>query len=128
MATSELLEELLELERAGWDSLCDGTADKFFGGLMAADAVMVLANGMIMDRDAVTSALGQAPPWDRYEISDPRLIVIDTNTAAVVYVGTGYRDSADKPFVGAMSSVYHRGTEAWALVLYQQSTVADAGH
>ena len=121
MNDSQLTEELLELEHAGWKSLCDGTGDTFYGGVMADDAVMVLANGMVMDRGTVTSALGESPPWARYEIVDVRLIEISPDTAALVYTGTGWRDGDDEPFVGAMSSVYHRTGDVWKLALYQQS-------
>jgi hypothetical protein len=121
MADSQVAEELLELEHAGWKSLCDGTGDEFYGGVMTDDAVMVLANGMVMDRDMVTSALGESPPWARYEIQDVRLVQIAPDTAALVYQGTGYRDGQDEPFVGAMSSVYHRTDGGWKLALYQQS-------
>ena len=114
-------DELLELEHAGWRSLCDGTGDRFYGEMMADGAVMVLANGMVMDRAMVRESLGQSPTWERYEISDVRLIAISDDTAALVYTGTGYRDGADEPFVAAMSSVYHRTPAGWKLALYQQS-------
>ena len=114
-------DELLELEHAGWRSLCDGTGDHFYGELMTAEAVMVLANGMVMDRDMVRESLGQSPPWARYRIDDVRLVAISDDTAALVYTGTGHRDGADEPFVAAMSSVYHRTPGGWKLALYQQS-------
>lgn len=117
------LDALLELEHAGWSSLSDGTGDQFYGRIMTSGAVMVLANGMVMDRDAVTQALGQSPPWSRYEIEDARLIEIDSDTAALVYQGTGYRDGSNDPFIGAMSSVYTRSTAGWKLALYQQTAV-----
>ncbi|CAJ1508040.1 nuclear transport factor 2 family protein [[Mycobacterium] burgundiense] len=120
MRDSELTNELLEFEHAGWKSLCDGSGDAFYGNMMTDAAVMVLANGAVLDRDAVTAALGQSPPWARYEISEVRLIEIAPDTAALVYTGTGWRDDTE-PFVGAMSSVYHRGPDGWKLMLYQQS-------
>lgn len=116
------IDNLLALEHAGWQSLCDGTGDEFYGSLMTDDAVMVLANGMVMDRATVTSALGESPPWARYEIADVRLIDITGDAAALVYTGTGWRDGDDEPFVGAMSSVYRRTGDGWKLALYQQST------
>jgi hypothetical protein len=118
------LDALLELERAGWSSLCDGTGDKFYGRLMSGSAVMVLANGGVLDRDAVLAALGKSPPWARYEIDDVRLIEIDSDTAALVYRGTGYRGEDGEPFVGTMSSVYKRSTVGWKLALYQQTPVS----
>jgi hypothetical protein len=125
MTDDDLLAELIALEHAGWQSLCDGTGSKFYGEIMSDDALMVLANGAIMDRAAVSSALAQSPPWARYEITDARLVSVGNNAAALVYIGTGYRDGADEPFVGAMSSVYRRNGPGWALVLYQQTSVAD---
>ncbi|MGO4442160.1 nuclear transport factor 2 family protein [Mycobacterium sp. 2YAF39] len=123
--SSSTLDALLELEHAGWKSLSNGTGDEFYGNAMTDGALMVLANGMVMDRDAVTSALGQSPPWTRYEIEDAKLVEIDSDTAALVYKGTGYREGADEPFVGAMSSVYTRGAGGWKLALYQQTAITD---
>lgn len=124
MSDQQLLEELLELERAGWRALCESAGDRFYGNVMTDDALMVLANGAVMDRDAVTAALGQAPPWRSFELSDPRAIRAGSDSAALVYVGRAERDGADEPFVGAMSSVYRRTPDGWRLVLYQQTAVA----
>jgi hypothetical protein len=121
MDYSQVTDKLLELEHAGWKSLCDGTGDTFYGGIMTEGAVMVLANGMVMDRTTVISALGESPPWSRYEIDDVRLIPISEDTAALVYTGSGWRGESGEPFVGTMSSVYHRTSDGWKLALYQQS-------
>ena len=116
-------EELLELERAGWDSLCASTGPEFYGRIMLPNALMVLANGMVMDRDTVMDALSQSPPWHSYQIADARCVWIDADTAALVYTGTGYRDGPDPAFTGAMSSVYHRTDGRWRLALYQQTAI-----
>lgn len=118
-----LEDTLLKFERQGWDSLCDGTAAVFYGQIMTDDAVMVLANGAVMDRAAVVEALGQAPPWRAYEISDVRLVGTGTESAALVYVGTAYGDETEPAFVGAMSSVYVWAGDAWRLALYQQTKI-----
>ncbi|WP_431233440.1 nuclear transport factor 2 family protein [Mycolicibacterium psychrotolerans] len=125
MTNQQLLDELLAIERAGWQALCESTGDRFYGDLMTDDALMVLANGSVMDRSAVTSALGQAPPWKSFELSDERVISAGADAAALVYIGTAHRDGADEPFVGAMSSMYHRVDGTWRLVLYQQTAKAD---
>ena len=119
--TATELGTLLELERRGWDALCDGTAGDFYGSIMTADAVMVLANGAVMDRDAVVSALGAAPPWGRYEIKDERAVPVGTDSAALVYTGVGYQDGDEPAFTGAMCSVYVRVGEEWKLALYTQT-------
>jgi hypothetical protein len=123
--SDEMLDVLLELERAGWNSLCDSTGADFYGGVMLPDAVMVLANGMVMDRETVVSALSESPPWRTYEIGDVRLITADTDNAALVYTGSAYREGEEPAFVGAMSSVYHRTDEGWKLALYQQTRRPD---
>lgn len=94
---------------------------------MLTDAVMVLANGMVMDRDAVASALSQAPPWRAYDIDDARVVDVDDDTAILVYTGTAYRDGSEPAFVGAMASAYHRTDGEWRLALYTQTRIeADA--
>lgn len=90
---------------------------------MLPDAVMVLANGMVMDRDTVVSALSESPPWRTYDIADVRLIIVDDDNAILVYTGTAYRDGDEAAFVGAMSSVYHRTGDGWKLALYQQTQI-----
>jgi len=115
------MDELVDLERAGWDSLCDGTGSDFYGKLMTDEALMVLANGEIMTRDDVVTALRDAPPWASYDLDDVRIVPLGADAAALVYVGTGHRDGASAPFVGAMSSVYVRLDGSWRLALYQQT-------
>jgi hypothetical protein len=79
---------LLELERAGWDSLCNQTGSEYYGELMLPNALMVLANGIVLDRDMVVSALSESPPWRTYDIGDVRLIEVDNGNAVLVYTGT----------------------------------------
>jgi len=112
---------LLDLERRGWDSLCNSTGAQYYGDLMTDDGIMVLANGAVLDRDAVIASLEHAPPWQSYDIEDVRLVDAGVETAAIVYVGTGYRDGDQPSFVGVMSSVYVRQDGRWRLALYQQT-------
>jgi Domain of unknown function (DUF4440) len=122
---NDVEESLLELERAGWDSLCNASGSEFYGQAMLADALMVLANGMVMDRDTVVASLSKSPPWRDYEISDVRLIEVDDDNAILVYTGTAYRDVEEPAFVGAMASAYHRTDGVWKLALYTQTRRGD---
>jgi len=126
MDDNELQNTLVDIERRGWDSLCNSTGDTFYGELMTDDGVMVLANGAVMDRDAVVQSLGQAPPWHKFDITDVRLVRTGSDSATLVYVGTAYHDEEEPAFVGAMSSVYLRDGEDWRLALYQQTPIPDA--
>ncbi len=126
MNDAELLTELLDLEHRGWDSLCDSTGADFYGSLMTEDAVMVLAHGFALDREAVVASLSDAPPWRTYEIKDPRVIGGGTDSAILVYTGLAYRDDDAPAFSGLMSSVYVRADGAWKLALYQQTPMPAA--
>jgi hypothetical protein len=117
-----LLSTLLDLERRGWDSLCDSSGSAFYGELMTGDGLMVLANGAVMDRDQVVDSLSEAPPWRSYDIDHPRVVDLG-ESAALVYMGTGHRNGDQPAFVGVMSSVYVRQGDRWRLALYQQTPV-----
>lgn len=116
------IEELLALEHRGWKSLCEGTGADFYAQIMTPDAVMVLAHGLVLDRDAVRGSLNNAPPWDRYEIRDERLVQLTEDTAALVYTGHAFR-AGEPEFLALMSSVYIRRNGEWRLVLYQQTPI-----
>ena len=123
MTNVELLNELLAIERRGWDSLCDGTGADFYGSVMLHDAVMVLAHGVVMNREAVIASLNDAPPWRTYEISDARVISAGTDSMILVYTGVAYREGNSPAFRGLMSSNYVRVDGGWKLVLYQQTPI-----
>jgi hypothetical protein len=114
------MDEILELEHAGWRALCTGTGAEHYGAVMTEDAIMVLASGDVLRRDDVVAALADAPPWDTYTIDEPVVMAISDDVMAVVYTGTGTR--GDTTFRGAMSSVYVRTPDAWQLALYQQTS------
>lgn len=126
MDDSTLLDELLAVERWGWNSLCDDTGANFFGSVMTDDGVMVLAHGVVMDRDAVVHSLGDAPPWQRYELADARVVHAGSDAAALVYLARAFREGDEHPFVALMSSLYLRAGNEWKLALYQQTVVPDA--
>ncbi len=123
MDNAELLNELLAVEHRGWDSLCTSTGANFYGSLMVTDAVMVLAHGVVMDRETVVASLNDAPPWRTYEISDAQVIRAGIDSAVLVYTGIAYRDGDAPAFTGLMSSVYVRNAEKWGLALYQQTPI-----
>jgi hypothetical protein len=114
------MNELIELEKAGWTSLCDGTGADFYGATMTPDGLMILADGSVMTRDDVVGALAQAPPWVDFEMDDVRVVPIAENSAALVYVGRAHRDGNDS-FVAVMTSVYVRSGGPWRLAIYQQT-------
>jgi hypothetical protein len=121
---SELtLEHLLALEHRGWDALCHSEGGAFYGELMMPEAVMVLVNGTVLGRDAVAGSLNDAPPWASYTLTDPQLVPMGADTAALVYRASATRNGQDEPFTALMSSVYCSVQGRSRLALYQQTTI-----
>ena len=116
------LERLVALEHRGWDALCASTGGGFYGELMTADALMVLVNGMALDRDQVVASLDGAPAWDGYQLTELRRVGLGAQAAALTYRATAHRNGAE-PFVALMSSSYRLIDGAPRLALYQQTTV-----
>ena len=124
MDDDDVHQDLLALERRGWEALCDGTAAAFYGEVMTDDGVMVLASGAVMDRDAVVVALEASPPWHHFDLADVRVVPAGDAAAALVYTGRAWRDEDGEPFTGAMTSLYVRDGIRWRLALYTQTPVS----
>ncbi|MGP5165623.1 nuclear transport factor 2 family protein [Arthrobacter rhombi] len=113
------LDSLLIAERAGWDSLCNGTGSSFYGNLMTPAGLMIISNGMILDRSDVEASLDGAPTWDSYKITEPRLVSLGSDTAALVYHAQSIRGD-EAPFIATMTSIYCVLDGQLRLALYQQ--------
>lgn len=114
-------EDLLAIERRGWDALCVRTGGSYYGALMTDDALMVLVNGAVLDRAEVVASLDQAPAWDTYELSDVRRVDLGPRSAGLVYRATARRGH-EPPFEAAMSSSYVVVDGSPRLALYTQTT------
>ena len=116
------LDDLLALEHRGWDALCRSEGGAFYGDLMTQDAVMVLVNGMVLDRPTVAATLDESPAWASYAIEDARRIPVGEASAALVYRASASRPD-EEPFEALMTSVYTVVDGRPRLALYQQTTV-----
>lgn len=117
-------DELMRIEHDGWRSLCEGAGADFYGSIMTEDGRMVLAHGVAMDRSAACASLGDAPPWEHYEITDARRIPLGEDAAVLTYTGRARRAGA-AAFAALMSSTYVRTRAGWRLALYQQTPIPD---
>lgn len=114
--------ELEAVERAGWDALCAGTGGDFSADLMAGDAVMVLAHGHVIGRDAVVESPADAPAWDRYELADLTAVPAGPDAATLDYRATAHRGDAPS-FTALMTSTYTRRHGRWRLTVSTQTPV-----
>ena len=119
------IDDLLELEHKGWQSLCSSSGADFYGQLMTEDGVMILSHGFVLTREQVIESLNEAPPWSKYEITEERLVPLDEFSAVLVYQGTAWRDETAPEFQALMSSVYVRRQNEWRLATYQQTPIPE---
>lgn len=117
------LTQLIALEHQGWDSLCRSVGGDFYGRLMTPEAVMILVNGMILDRGTISNTLNDSPPWTSYELAQEHLVPISDDAAALVYRASAARQADEEPFVALMTSVYRLVDGEPRLVLYQQTAI-----
>lgn len=120
-----MMNDLLDLEHQGWQSLCESSGADFYGRLMLDDGVMTLAHGYVFDRQQVIDSLNDAPAWSHYEITEPRLIQLTEHSAVLTYRGTAWRDGEESEFRALMSSVYVRQDGTWRLASYQQTPIPE---
>lgn len=115
------LDELLDLEHLGWQSLCDSRGGTYYGSVMTPDGLFILADGTTMTRDDVAGSLDGMPGWSSYRITGARLIPLGPEAAALTYRASASRADLPEPFTALMSSVYRRIDGRAALSLYQQT-------
>jgi hypothetical protein len=110
------LTALLDREEAFWRAA--GSRDAYEAGL-APDAVHVFPGWGVADRESVLDGVASARPWDDVAVDDPRLVPLDRDAAALVYVARARRGRDE--YRAAITSVYRRRDEDVELVLHQQT-------
>lgn len=120
--TALTLDSLLTIETDGWQSLTQSRGGDFYGALMTPEAVMVLVNGMVIDRDTITASLNDSPRWDEFHIDDARVVPVGKDSVALIYRARAVRNG-EAPFQALMSSVYCRIDGEPRLALYQQTSI-----
>ncbi|MDO5496054.1 MAG: nuclear transport factor 2 family protein [bacterium] len=119
------LETLIAVERQGWDSLCNSTGAEHYGRLMTPDGLMILSNGLVMDRETVMASLSEAQPWESYEFSEERVVSVGEGATALVFRAVATR-AGEEPFEALMSSTYVLEGGEPRLALYTQTPVLPA--
>src|SRR6266705_2358670 len=79
-----LRQDLLDLERRGWDALCSVNGARFYDDLMTDDALMVFPGTVMTKRESV-AAIAAERPWTDYRIEDARVLPVGDRGAIVKY-------------------------------------------
>jgi hypothetical protein len=118
------MDELIALERRGWDALSSGAgeAERFYREVLADRALFVLPGGLVLaGRGEILESMG-GEPWAGYELSDIRVLEIAGDTAAIAYRAAARRDG-HPGYAALCTSTYRRAASSWQLVLHQQTPV-----
>jgi hypothetical protein len=115
--------DLLDLERAGWQALSLGgdAAAAFYEHVLAAQVLMLLPGGMVLDdRGQVVDSM-RGEPWDRFSLRDERVLRLGTECAVVAYRVSATRGG--QSYDALINSTYVVENGHWRLALHQQTPV-----
>ncbi len=116
-------DELVEMERAGWDALSAGgdVATSHYADVLAERVLFLLPGGMLLDdRPAVIDSMG-GEPWSSYRLFDERVIKLGDDAAVLAYRTMATRDGTE--YEALVNSTYVRAAGAWKLAVHQQTPV-----
>src|SRR3954468_21827972 len=91
MSPESLAQELIEVERHGWEALCSADAVTYYRRHLTEDALMAFPFGL-MDRAEALSAMEAAQPWSRYDMKEPQVIPLGRDCGVVVYAVSAQRE------------------------------------
>ena len=117
----EPADELIELERRGWEALAAGAqeATRFYGDVLDREVAMLFPGGMALtDREQILQSMGGAP-WASFALEDPRVLWLTPDCGAVVYGVVAVREGVT--YSALVSSIYARRDGDWKLAFHQQT-------
>jgi hypothetical protein len=114
-----LAERLIALEHDGWDALVAGEGGRYYREHLTDDALMAFPFG-VLTRAETIEAMESAPPWEGYEIADPRVVQLGDDSAIVVYE-VAARRPGEEPYAALLSTTFVREGGVWKVAFHQQS-------
>lgn len=112
-------DELIELERRGWEALSTDRGADFYRDLLTEDALFAFPFG-VMSREDALAAIEAAKPWSRFEIWDERVLELSDDSATVVYLVAAEREGQPE-FRATLSTTFVRRDGEWKQAFHQQS-------
>lgn len=112
-------DELVEAEHEGWTALSSGRGGSHYRDHLTDNALMAFTFG-VLSREEAIEAMESAPPWARFEMRDPRVVVLTQDSGVVVYSVVAQREGQE-PYSAVVSSTFVREDETWKLAFHQQT-------
>jgi len=113
----DILTTLVRLEERFWRAAGDAAE---YSASLAADALHVLPGWGVTPREPMLAAVEQAPPWVRFSIDHPQVVMLAGDAAALAYTAHAER-KGEGAYAAAITSVYRRAGDGWELVVHQQT-------
>jgi hypothetical protein len=117
-----VVEDLLQLEREGWEALSagGGSVGRFYDQHLASEVLMLLPGGTVIDyRDEAIESM-DGSPWASFALCDERVLELGDDCAVVSYRATAEQDGAE-PYRALFNSTYVHQNGAWRLAVHQQT-------
>jgi len=111
-----------DLEMMGWESLSMGqeVARRFFGSLLADDAMMLLPGATVLrGKEEILDSFA-AQPWKQFRLDDMDVKTLGDCAAVVVYRATAAREGG-QTYTALVSSTYVRNGTGWKLAFHQHT-------
>jgi len=117
---ADLREELLGIERDGWQAIATRKGAKFYSSRLTEEALMVLPGDMVLDRRSALDSFDGPVTWEWFRIEDDRVVPLGNEAAALIYRVTAKRPDED-PYSALITSTYVRQGDSWLMAVHQQT-------
>lgn len=114
-------DELVALERAGWEALAGPDAVSWWSARLD-DAALMVFPGFVATRAQALEGMAEAPPWASWSIDDVRVVPLGDDAGVVVYAAVAQR-TGQPEYRALISSTWVRRAGEWRLALHQQTPV-----
>ena len=116
--TDDLPARLLHEEHEGWHAICEGRGGDYYSRVMTSDAVMIVP-GAVIERTSIRASFDSTPPWEEYEIHEPRVIRLGSTGGILVYRAIARRGESTQSI--QMSTTYVMTDGQWRIAAHQQT-------
>jgi len=118
------MDEAWRLEQELWKAASSGAVSTFYARHMTADAFVVIP-GQVLDRHELIMRWDKHAPLASYELSEPRLVMVDGESVLITY-----RVTADGEWLpnyrAQITALYTWSGGEWALAFRQHTPDGEA--
>lgn len=114
--------DIVDFEYQGWQALSSDAdqARAFYSSVLSKDAQMLFPGEMrLIGRSQILEMIG-GMPWQSFEITEPKVVVLSDAAQAVTYKVVAQREGQET-YRAIVCSTYASRDAGWQLVVHQQT-------